>query len=122
MNCGREPTPPLIHIDHGSIYTRSVQGIDDMLKDFKNAQFVTDCISDTSTCRDKIFISETRNVLFFEIRSPAGRKTFICLRNFDVNLEERSQIYGVSMIKRIQTSCCDFDGFKTCKNNCKKCN
>ena len=44
-----------------------------ILKDFKKAQILTDCISGTTTCRDKSFISETRNVLFFEIRCPAGR-------------------------------------------------
>ena len=40
----------------------------------------------------------------------------------DVSLNENleiSRIYGVSMIKRIQTSCCDFAGFKTCKTTAK---
>ena len=51
------------------------------------------------------------------------KKTFICCRNFDViglieNLE-MSQIYGVSMNKRIQTSYCDFTRFKTCKKKAK---
>ena len=44
-------------------------------------------------------------------------------RNCDVNgLNENlkmSQIYGISMIKRIETSCCDIADFKTWKNNAK---
>ena len=68
--------------------------------------------------------------ILFSYRKPAtsfslrydvqlGEITCICWLNFDVNglndNLEMSQIYDVSMIKRIQTSCCDFAGFKTCK-------
>ena len=43
-----------------------------ILKDLKNAQLLTGCISGTTACRDKIVISETRNVLFFEKHAAVG--------------------------------------------------
>ena len=99
-----------------------------ILKDFKNAQFLTDCISGTTACRDNIFSYRKPAASFslrYDVQLGEEKKTCICRRNFDVNgLNENldtSQIYGVSMIKRIQTSCCcDFAGFKTCKKKYEK--
>ena len=38
-----------------------------ILKDFKKAQFLKDCLSKITTYRDKICISKIRNVFLFEI-------------------------------------------------------
>ena len=69
-----DPTFDLkINVSHGpGILPYILTGV--YSKDFKNAQFLTDCISGTTACRDKMFISETRNDFFVEIRCPDGRK------------------------------------------------
>ena len=55
------------------VYSEEIPN-DYILKDFKHAQFLTDCTSGTTACKDKSFISETSNFRFFDIRCPVEEK------------------------------------------------
>ena len=65
----------------------------------KNAQFLKDCISENTTCRDNICISKSHKVFLFEIRycpiCPAGRKKRVAIDVIFIENLKISQSYGV---------------------------
>ena len=88
-----------------------------ILNDFKKAQFLNDCISETLAEETNFAYRKAARSLWYDVHLE--EKMHCYSRNFDVkgfnkNLE-MAQFYGVSLIKSIQTSCCDLTGLKTCK-------